>query len=355
MSESPTFSEIIAKLEAGQPPLVDAGFLGASLTPEQAALVLIPVPWEVTTSYGGGTSEAPEAIISASHQLDLEDSVFNKPYRAGIAFCDAEPLIDKLNADAKPVAASVIAALEHGRKAEDELALVNQASERVNEMIYRQAREWLAKGKLLGLVGGDHSCPEGLIRALAEHETEPFAILHFDAHHDLRAAFEGFTASHASIFYNVMEGIPAIEKLVQVGIRDYCREEKAYAQQLGERCRVFYASELFRRQALGENFSQISAAILDALPQRVYVSFDIDALDPPYCPSTGTPVPGGLSFAEACYLIEELAQSGRTIVGFDLCEVSPGENGDEWDANVGARMLYKLCAALLDSHGLCQP
>ncbi|HEY9149010.1 MAG TPA: agmatinase family protein [Gammaproteobacteria bacterium] len=354
MSHPSTLSEVIAQLEAGHPPLADAGFLGATLSPAEAALVLLPVPWEATTSYGGGTSQGPAAIISASHQLDLEDSVFDRPYRAGISFLDADPLIARLNDDAKPVAAAVIDALEHGRQAADELALVNQASARVNEIVYSQAKEQLDAGKLVALVGGDHSCPEGLIRALGETQNEPFAILHFDAHHDLRVAFEGFTSSHASIFYNVMEGVPRVDRLVQVGIRDYSRDEKAYAMGLGERCRVFYSSELFRRRAAGESFGELTAAILEALPQRVYVSFDIDALDPAYCPSTGTPVPGGLSFEEACYIIEELALSGRTIIGFDLCEVSPADDGSEWDANVGARMLYKLCGALLHSQGLCR-
>nr|ADB12532.1 arginase [uncultured bacterium 9F08] len=354
MSKTFTLSEVIARLETGQPPLADAGFLGASLSPEQAALVLIPVPWEATTSYGGGTSQAPAAIINASHQLDLEDSLFDRPYRAGIAFTEADPLIARLNADAKPVAASVIEALEQGGHDEEDLALVNAASARVNELIYKQSMTQLEAGKQVALVGGDHSCPEGLLRALAETEQEPFAILHFDAHHDLRQAFEGFSSSHASIFYNVMEGIPAIERLVQVGIRDYCREEKAYAHKLGDRCRVFYSSGLFRRRARGDSFAQITKSILDALPQRVYISFDIDALDPPYCPSTGTPVPGGMSYAEACYIIEELALSGRTVVGFDLCEVSPAADGNEWDANVGARILYKLCGALLHSQGLCR-
>jgi agmatinase len=351
--QPPKLAEIVAQLEKGQPPLANAGFLGATLTPDEAALVLIPVPWEATTSYGGGTSQAPAAILSASHQLDLEDSVFDRPYRAGIAFAEADPLIAQLNDDAKPVATAVIEALERNEKAEKELSLVNEASERVNQSVYQSAKHYLAQGKHVALVGGDHSCPEGLIRALAETQDEPFAILHFDAHHDLRQAFEGFTASHASIFFNVMEGIPSINKLVQVGIRDYSREECKYLRGLGDRAKVFYSSELFRMRARGETFQCITERILEALPQHVYLSFDIDALDPPYCPSTGTPVPGGLDFNEACYIIEELALSGRKILGFDLCEVSPAKDGGEWDSNVGARMLYKLCGALLHSQGKC--
>jgi agmatinase len=352
----PTFhplSEVIAQLEAGLPPSPEAGFLGADLDLAEASLVLLPVPWEATTSYGGGTSAAPEAIISASHQLDLEDSFVDRPYRAGIACLPPDTQIKSANASARNDALKVIAALERGETEDAALQRVNSASAEVNDIVYQSAREQLTAGRLVGLIGGDHSSPLGLIRALAE-SVEPFAILHFDAHQDLRLDYEGFTGSHASIFRNVMESVPTISKLVQVGIRDYSREEKAYAEQLGERCQIFYAAQLFRMQAEGISFATITETIIEQLPERVYISFDIDALDPPYCPSTGTPVPGGLSFAEACYILDQLGASGRTIVGFDLCEVTPGADGDEWDANVGARLLYKLCGTLLHSHKLCQ-
>ena len=106
-------------------------------------------------------------------------------------------------------------------------------------------------------------------------------------------------------------------------------------------------------KAEGNTFKSIAASIVATLPENVYVSFDIDGLDPSYCPSTGTPVPGGLSFDEAVFILEELAQSGRRVVGFDLTEVAPGPDGSEWDANVGARLLYKLCGCLLRSQKLC--
>lgn len=352
MPHTLSLQQTIAALELGNHPASDAGFLGSRLDPAEAKLLLIPVPWEATTSYGGGTSKAPAAIIAASHQLDLEDGAFKQPYRAGIAFVPhtaAQEEILKLNEEARAAALRAIAALEHGAEATEESASVNAASERLNHYVYEQARAVRQQGKLAAVVGGDHSSPQGLIQALAE-EGE-FGLLHFDAHHDLRVAFEGFNHSHASIFYNVLENYPSVSKLVQVAIRDYSRDEAAYARQQGERVAVFYGRELFRRKAAGESFQQITNSIIDQLPQRVYISFDIDALDPPYCPGTGTPVPGGLSFDEACFILEELARSGKEIIGFDLCEVAPGEG--EWDANVGARMLYKLCGALLYSQGMC--
>ncbi len=343
MNHTLSLQETISELEQGNPPAAESGFLGARLDPGEAGLLLIPVPWEATTSYGGGTCDAPQAIINASHQLDLEDSCFGQPYRAGITFIDQNDEIVELNRTARKAALQVIEALEHGEGAATESAIVNAASEQLNDYVYAAARKIRKQGKLAGVVGGDHASPQGLIRALSE-EGE-FGILHFDAHHDLRVAYEGFSCSHASIFYNVLEGYPTVTRLVQVAIRDYSRDESRYASSQGERISVHYGGDLFRRKAGGESFKQISQSILQQLPQRVYISFDIDALDPSYCPNTGTPVPGGLSYDEACYILEELALSGREVIGFDLCEVSPGE--DEWDANVGARLLYKLCGTAL--------
>lgn len=350
---SPTFSlkQTIAELEAGNPPTADAGFLGARLDPAEAKLLLIPVPWEATTSYGGGTCKAPAAIITASHQLDLEDGCFDQPYKAGITFVPQSEEIVALNRNAREAALRVIEALEQGKEAPEDTATVNAASEQLNQDVFQQARAIRAQGKLAAVVGGDHASPQGLIQALAE-EGE-FGILHFDAHHDLRKAYEGFSHSHASIFYNVLENTPEVTKLVQIAIRDYSRDEARYAESQGERISVLYGRDLFRCKAEGKSFREITRAVLEQLPPRVYISFDIDALDPPYCPNTGTPVPGGISFDEACYMLEELAQSGKEIIGFDLCEVTPGE--DEWDANVGARLLYKLCGALLYNQGKCRP
>jgi agmatinase len=138
---------------------------------------------------------------------------------------------------------------------------------------------------------------------------------------------------------------------VQVGIRDYSRAERDTARHLGHRARVHYNHALFKRLAAGESWSFIATDIIRTLPASVYISFDIDGLDPAYCPGTGTPVPGGLSFDQAVFLIEAVAASGRKIVGFDLCEVAPDPRGGEWDANVGARLLYKMCGAALFSQG----
>ena len=174
--------------------------------------------------------------------------------------------------------------------------------------------------------------------------------------HDLRRAYEGFTFSHASIMFNVLERIPAVERLVQVGIRDFCEAEWNYAKAQGQRARIFLDADLQHRRHLGRPWAKSAQEIVAALPQEVWISFDIDGLDPRFCPHTGTPVPGGLDFAEANHLIAAVARSGRKIIGFDLNEVSPDPTGrSEWDANVGARLLYKLTAWTLVSQGLRKP
>jgi agmatinase len=346
---SMTLAEAIALLAAGNPPSPEAGFLGVDVAVQDAALVLLGVPWEATTSYGGGTATAPAAIVTASHQLDVQDAAFGQFYRHGITMVDADAAIARANARARPLAKRHIEAVEQGGADVDALAEVNRLSAVVDVAVAAAAARHLDAGRAVGVVGGDHASPFGLMSALAARHPAGYGVLHIDAHMDLRAAYEGFERSHASIFFNVLQQLPQVTRLVQVGVRDFSRDEVEVARAQGERVVVHDGRALFQAKARGRPFAEICDAILAPLPPDVYVSFDIDGLDAPYCPHTGTPVPGGLSFDEAVFLIERLARSGRRIIGFDLCEVAPGPDGDEWDANVGARLLFKLCGALLVS------
>lgn len=320
------------------------GIFGLPHTPDEAAVVVVPIPWEPTTSYRRGTAKGPAAVLEASRQVDLFDLDTGTPYEAGIAMLDPDPEIVQWNHDASALATPVIAAGGHiGGKPELQEALlrVNELSHRMNERVYALVKEQLDRGKLACVLGGDHASPFGAIRAYAERYPE-LGVLHVDAHADLRHAYEGFAFSHASIMRNVIDHIPGVARVVQVGIRDLSAEEKAVIDGSGGRVTTFFDRDLAARSFAGEPFAKTAAAIAAALPRRVYVSFDIDGLDPSLCPHTGTPVPGGLSFREAVYLLAEVVKSGREIVGLDLNEVAPGPEGDEWDANVGARVLYKL-------------
>ncbi len=230
---------------------------------------------------------------------------------------------------------------------------MNVLSDKVNARVESEVVRLLERKKIVGVVGGDHSVPWGALRAIARHDKQPFGILHFDAHSDTRKAYEGFEHSHASIMFNVLESVPEVEKLVQVGIRDVCEAEVAYCDSQGDRVAVFYDRNLARRKMEGEPFAKIAREIAASLPSRVWVSFDIDGLDPRYCPNTGTPVPGGLELQEAIAILREVVRAGKTIIGFDLNEVAPNvdDAADEWDGNVGARLLYKLVAFTLASQG----
>ena len=329
------------------PGVNNGNFFGMPFTPEEARLVLLPVPWDVTVSYREGTAYGPDAILDASMQVDLYDVHHPGGWKQGIGTLPADDMLELRGRRLREDARRVIEHWEQGGSPDNEsvrrkIQRVNEGSARLNEYVYREVSRWMAAGKKVGVVGGDHSVPLGAVRAAAERHPG-LGILHVDAHADLREAYEGFAYSHASIMYNVLHEVPGIASLVQVGVRDFCDDEAALAA-AEPRVAMFDDYALGEARFRGESWNDICGRILAGLPEKVYVSFDIDGLAPQYCPHTGTPVPGGLSFAEAVYLLRALALSGREIVGFDLCEVAPAPSGeDEWDANVGARMLYKLC------------
>lgn len=318
----------------------ETGIYGLPFQPEDSRVVVVPVPFEATTSYGGGTSNGPLAVFEASKQVDLFDQETGRPYAAGIAMLDVPKNVLRWNAAAKKIAATVI---EKGgvvdRKTRAAAEKVNEYGERVNEWVYEQTRAQLDAGRMPVILGGDHAVPFGAIRAYAE-DYPGLGILHLDAHADLRDAYEGFTWSHASIFNNVMRKIDKVGKLVQVGVRDLGQSERAMIDGSKGRIVTFYDADLAARKEEGVPFARLADEIVAALPDDIYLSWDIDGLDPTLCPGTGTPVPGGLSWNEAVGLLRAIRRSGKRIVGLDLCEVSPGET--EWDANVGARLLYKM-------------
>jgi agmatinase len=323
----------LAKFDPNAPADPNAGIYGLPHTLEQSKVVLIPVPFEVTTSYGGGTSMGPMAIRSASAQVDLYDGETGKPYSSGIFMMEQAPKIVSSNKSARVRAKRVINGTD--------LERVNAACEQMNEIVQETTTALLQKHKLVGVIGGDHSVAFGSIEAHAKRYHK-IGVLHVDAHADLREAYEGFVWSHASVMYNVLHRIADVRKLVQVGIRDFCEQEKREAEKWGRRVTML-------RLSSSGSWQHLCQRLIEDLPEQVYISFDIDGLEPSLCPHTGTPVPGGLTWREAEELLSIVAEN-RAIVGFDLCEVAPGKS-DEWDANVGARMLYKLIGyTLLSRH-----
>jgi agmatinase len=337
----------IKSFDPNSPGDPNANLFGLPFTCDEAEVVVIPVPWDVTVSYSDGTSAGPEAIFDASFQVDLYEPTIQDAWKIGIAMDDIPEELKEQGAQLREEAKAYIDAFTNGVDVENDavsqaiLRKVNAATIEMNAWVKSKALHWMNKGKLVMLVGGDHSTPMGMIQALAE-KYPSFGILQIDAHADLRIAYEGFTYSHASIMYNALQ-VPAVSKLVQVGIRDYCLQEVEIIQSQPNRIKTYFDRDLKVENYRGKTWAQQVDDIIAQLPEHVYISFDIDGLDPKLCPHTGTPVAGGFEFEQAAYLIEQVARSGKKIIACDLNEVTPGPDGDEWDANVGARMLFRMC------------
>ncbi|ELR72412.1 Agmatinase [Fulvivirga imtechensis AK7] len=348
-----TKEEIIANFDPNAPG-VSGNLFGLPFNNDNAELIIIPVPWEVTVSYSAGTAEGPEAILDASTQVDLFIKDIPDAWKLGISMLPVSEKFKEENQKFRDLASRYIKWLEENEEEwiSDDLKVIpttiNEVCEKLNIYVRSQALKQLEKGKMVALLGGDHSTPLGLISALASQH-DNFGILQIDAHADLRKAYEDFTYSHASIMYNALEKVPQVSKLVQVGIRDFCEEEVEYINQSQGRVVTFYDEDLKNAQLEGDTWAAICKKIIKNLPKQVYISFDIDGLDPKLCPNTGTPVPGGLEYHQVIYLFKQVVRSGRTIIGFDLNEVSPGE--DDWDANVGARLLYQMGNIMAVSQG----
>jgi agmatinase len=327
---------------------------GLPFTEEESRLIILPVPWEVTVSYGAGTSRAPEQIFTASMQVDLFDPVDADSWKAGIFMRSPDKKLMSKSDYLRKEAELFIDFVSQGEDINSNkfmcksLREINEGSQYLNNWVYEQTSDLLKANKLVALLGGDHSTPLGFWKALAEKHG-PFGILQIDAHCDLRESYEHFTYSHASVTYNGLKEIENLERVVLLGIRDYSQGEWAFIQANPERIVVFRDMELKRRQYDGEFWRDICDDIISQLPQKVHISFDIDGLDPKLCPHTGTPVHGGFEADQINYLLNRLAKTNRQIIGFDLVEIGAGDSN--WDANVGARELWRLCNLLLQSHG----
>lgn len=318
----------------------DSGLFGLPHGPEDALVHVMGVPFEATTSFRTGTAGGPAAILEASRQIDLFDLLFGRPYEVGIWMA---PLAEEIEAWSRAARTLAEPLIEKGGATEADAAVaaeIEAFGEQVNGRVRVFTAEALSAGKLPVVVGGDHSTPFGAIDAAAAH-SPGLGVLQFDAHADLRPAFEGLRWSHASIMHNVLKECPGVASLVQVGIRDLCEQEFDDAR---DDARVHMVTDLDLDGARMEGRTrELARETIGRLPECVHVSFDIDALDPSLCPGTGTPVPNGLRWDETMVWLDELARSGKRVVSLDLNEVA----GEEWDAIVGSRMLYRLIGCAL--------
>ena len=329
----------------------NGNYFGMPCSPEEAALVLISAPWDITVSMRAGSSFAPDAIIEASRNIDLHEPMSPGAWRKGIATLpidySIQDLSHRLRSDAERVVkageefgVSILNNIMHERR----LRRVNEGSEAVNATIYNEAIKWFTRGKIVGLVGGDQSTAYGVIRAAGEHYSE-IGVLHIDSHCDLRDSHHGFTHSHSSIMHNVLNDIKQVKRLVSVGVREFSPAEWERTER-DERVKLFTGQYLWSQHFEGVVWSKVCDEIIAELPQNVYLSLDIDGLTIECSPHTGTLVPGGLRFPEVVYLLSRIVSSGRKIVGFDLTEVVP-DMEDKTDATIAARLLFKMCSIAL--------
>jgi agmatinase len=313
---------------------------GLPFSVEEAQVVVIPIPWDVTASFREGASRGPRAILNASTQIDLFVPDIRDAWKLGIAMLPVEDSWLLTNDKARKEASGYIARLEASedhpqREVNDIAEQINALSKKLNDWVYEKSIQILKAGKIPVALGGDHSVPFGLLKAFNDI-TQPFAVLQIDAHADLRPCYQGFEHSHASIMHNVLT-LDHVQKLGQVGIRDICEQEAKRIQE-DDQIVTFYDSEMKKARFEGTTWSSQVNSIVAELPDLVYLSVDIDGVEAQYCPGTGTPVPGGLSYDQALFLVDTVATSGKKIIGFDICEVSSGQ----WDAIVGSHMLYHL-------------
>jgi len=270
---------------------------------DKSRIIVWPVSYEGTVSYGGGTGRGAEAIIDASRNMELyEDETDAEVYKLGIHTVAESPAIDP--------------------------------PERMMNSLYDRANQLIGSGKFVAMIGGEHSVSAPVIRAHAEKYPN-LSILQIDAHADLRDTYDGTPYSHASIMARVVKDlkIPA----VQVGIRSISAEEARDLDELPTR--IFWARDIVGRDDWWDD-------AVEGLTENVYLTIDIDGLDPSLVSATGTPEPGGLGWYDAIGLIRTLARN-RNVVGMDLTEYSYVE-GQSASAFLCAKLIYKTLAFVFE-------
>ena len=327
--------------------IANGNLFGFPVTEEEATIVITPVPWDATASYGKGTSKGPQAVLDASPQLDffhprLEDAWKTKVFMSPVSQ-EWKKINDELEADIM----DYIQFLENGGDIAQNPAFqtfvktVNETHLALKNNLKERCLELMKLGKIPAVLGGEHSVPLGLMEALDE-QGQSFGILHIDAHADLRNAYENFEQSHASIMFNAVKNCKHLTKLVQVGVRDVAQSEMDFSRNSNGRIKTFLDLDIKQEAFQGKPWAKKVEEIIDELQENVYISFDIDGLRPYLCPNTGTPVAGGFELEEVTYLLFQLIERGKRIIAFDLNEVVPEPDGGDWNANVGARALWNL-------------
>ncbi|HMO56061.1 MAG TPA: agmatinase [Roseiflexaceae bacterium] len=272
---------------------------------DQSAALILPIPYEATVSYGQGTREGPRALLYASRQVELYDRELGD-----------EP------------------ALRHGIHTLPAIAPASSGPEAMVAAIAACAAEHLASGKLLVGLGGEHTISAGIARAVHAQYSD-MIMVQIDAHADLRNEYEGSQYSHACIARRVFDmGVP----IVQLGIRSVCREEVELIDAEPEQLHVYFAEDVHA----GRHRDELADLVRG---RNVFLTIDLDGLDPSLIPATGTPEPGGLYWDQALEIIRTVCHAGR-VVAFDCVELAPiaGQHGSEF---LAAKLVYKTLSLAL--------
>lgn len=323
-------------------------YFGDVTAPESADVVVVSAPWSVTSDYGRGATYTPDAVIDVSLGKELYDATSGLTVEGRIATAEIDYNIQELSEQLGREAERIMRIVGDDEGAVSEyvarkVANVNEGFAEMHKSIYKQVRHWVESGKRIALIGGDHSVAFGAVKALAEYNDD-LGVLFIDAHADFGGG-EPFNYSHRTIARDIIESIPSVSKLVQVGVRDIDRAE-VEAIRANEKVELFFAEKLAARRFEGVCWGDLCREAVEKLPNKVYISLDIDALKIEFCNNTCMPTPGGMTFDEVVYLVNCVIESGREIVGFDISEVVTSLNS-RMDAIVAARLLAKLSVAML--------
>lgn len=267
---------------------------------KESKIVIISAPFEKTVSYGKGTAKGPKGIISASHYVEFYDEELDRELCFEKGICTLE-----------------------------ELNLENLTPKKALDLIHKATKDMIALGKFVVVLGGEHSISYAPIKAHLEFY-ENVSVLQFDAHSDLRDSYQGSKYSHASVMARVAE---LTKDITQVGIRAQAIEESKFIKENG--IKTFYARDLRTGK-----YSDWQSEVLNSLKENVYITFDVDGLDPSIIPATGTPEPGGLMWDETMNLLHLIGKN-RNIIGMDVVELAPSKK-DEMSSFNAAKLTYKM-------------
>jgi len=268
---------------------------------KDSKIVILPIPYEATTSYGKGTSKGPSAILKASHYVEFFDEELKKE------LC-----------------------FEKGICAVEEIKFSGNKGKAALNKIYKKVKELINSNKFVVSIGGEHTISAAIIKAHYDSYKD-ISILHFDAHSDLRDKYEDTKYSHACFAARVAE---FTTNITQVGIRAQCKEENDFIKKSG--IKTFYSFEIHNNK-YGRNWED---KVIETLNENVYITFDLDYFDPSIMPSTGTPEPEGFMWPETTKLLKKLGMK-KNVIGFDVVELSPIKSNPFPDF-LAAKLIYKM-------------